>query len=216
MLGPPGAGKGTQAEILAQRLGLPHVSSGDLFRAAIRDNTPLGREAARYLDKGALVPDELTVRMIKARLAESDAAGGVILDGFPRTVPQAEALDRALAAQGARVTGALYVEVPREELVRRLAGRRVCTGPSQHVYHVESMPPKRAGVCDEDGSRLEQRADDLPDTVQARLEKQLPPMFEVVDYYADRGLLYPVRGDRPIDEVTDALLHAVETAIAVH
>lgn len=216
MLGGPGAGKGTQADLLAAQLGVPHVSSGDLFRAAIRDDTTLGREARRYLDKGALVPDDLTVRMVKARLVEPDAAPGALLDGFPRTVPQAEALDRTLAAQGTRVSGALFIEVPREELVRRLSGRRVCTGAGQHVYHVESKPPIVPGLCDEDGSPLEQRADDRPETIQSRLEKQLPPMFEVVDYYADRGTLYPVRGERPVDDVTQALLRAVETATAVH
>lgn len=214
MLGAPGAGKGTQAEILSERLGVPHVSSGDLFRTAIRDDTPVGREAKRYMQRGALVPDDVTVRMIKSRLAEPDAAGGAILDGYPRTVPQAEALDRMLAAQGSRVRGALYVEVDRDELARRLSGRRVCTGPGQHVFHIYWKPPLVAGVCDIDGSPLEQRADDRPETVLARLEKQLPPMFEVVDHYAERGTLYPVRGDRTIKEVTEALLHAVETASA--
>ena len=216
MLGAPGAGKGTQADILSERLGLPHISSGDLFRTAIRDGTPLGREAKRYLEKGALVPDDVTVRMVKARLAEPDAAAGAILDGFPRTVPQAETLDRLLALQGSRVRGALYVEVDKDELVRRLSGRRVCTGPGQHVYHVLWKPPKVAGVCDIDGSPLEQRADDQPETVQARLEKQLPPMYEVVDYYAEHGTLHAVRGDLPIDQVTEELLHAVETATAAH
>lgn len=214
MLGAPGAGKGTQADILAEKLGLPHVSSGDLFREAIREQTSLGREAKRFLGKGSLVPDDVTVRMIKARLAEPDAAAGAILDGFPRTVPQAEALDRLLATQGSRVRGALYVEVDKDELVRRLSGRRVCTDHGQHVYHVKWKQPKVEGVCDVDGSPLEQRADDQPETVQARLEIQLPPMFEVVDYYADRGTLYPVRGGQPIDEVTQELLHAVETASA--
>jgi len=214
MLGAPGAGKGTQADILSDRLALPHVSTGDLFRTAIREQTALGREAKRYMEKGALVPDDVTVRMLKARLAEPDAAEGAILDGFPRTAPQAESLDRLLASQGSRVRGALYVEVPKEELVRRLSGRRVCTGHGQHVYHVLWKPPKVEGVCDIDGSPLEQRADDQPETVQARLEKQLPPMYEVVDYYADRKILYSVRGDQPIDAVTQELLHAVETAAA--
>lgn len=215
MLGAPGAGKGTQAEILSERLGLPHVSSGDLFRTAIHDETPLGREVKRYLAKGALVPDEITVRMVRARLGQPDAEAGAILDGFPRTVPQAEALDRTLAAQGSRVRGALYVEVDRDELVRRLSGRRICTARGQHVYHVDWKRPKVDGICDVDGSPLEQRADDLPETVQLRLEKQLPPMYEVVDYYAEHGILCPVRGDLPIKEVTEALLHAVEIACAV-
>jgi adenylate kinase len=166
------------------------------------------------MEKGALVPDDVAVRMIKGRLAEPDAAEGAILDGFPRTVPQAEALDRMLAAQGSRVRGALYVEVDRDELARRLSGRRVCTGPDQHVFHIYWKPPTIPGICDLDGSPLEQRADDRPATVHARLETQLPPMFEVVDHYAERGTLYPVRGDRTIKEVTEALLHAVDTACA--
>jgi adenylate kinase len=215
MLGAPGAGKGTQADILSERLGLPKVSSGDLFRSAVKDASPLGREVKRYLDRGALAPDELTVRMIKQRLLQPDAEAGAILDGFPRTVPQAEALDRMLESQGSRVTGALYIEVDKDELVRRLAGRRVCTGPSQHVYHVDYKPPAVPGVCDVDGTPLEQRADDRPETIRSRLEKQLPPMYEVVDHYAERGQLFPVRGDQSIDEVTDALLHAVDTASKV-
>jgi adenylate kinase len=212
MLGVPGAGKGTQADILSERLGLPHISSGDLFRAAQREGTPLGRDVRRYLERGALVPDEVTVRMISTRLAQPDARLGAILDGFPRTVPQAVALDRMLAADGARVTCALYVEVDREAVVRRLTGRRICTGPEHHVYHVEFKPPRVPGVCDIDGSALEQRSDDQPETVRARLEKQLPPMYEVVDHYAEMGRLCPVRGDQPIDEVTAALVHAVDTA----
>jgi adenylate kinase len=212
LIGAPGAGKGTQAVRLSQHLGLPHVSSGDLFRNALRAGSPLGAEVRRYVERGALVPDDVTVRVIEERLAEPDARNGVILDGFPRTRPQAEALDRVLATQGDRVRGALYVEVDRDELLRRLSGRRVCTGVAQHVYHVVSNPPKTPGICDIDGTPLEQRADDRPETVRSRLDKQLPPMFEVVDYYADRGALIAVRGDQPIDAVTDDLLRAVELA----
>jgi adenylate kinase len=206
MLGAPGAGKGTQAARLAQRLGLAHVSTGELFRASLRDGSPLGTEVRRYVERGVLVPDPLTVRVVRERLGRPDTAGGAILDGFPRTRPQAEALDRMLAADGSRVTSALYVEVDTPELVRRLAGRRLCTGPDHHVYHVESHPPRTEGICDIDGFPLEQRPDDRPETVQARLEKQLPPMFEVIDHYADTGVLCAVAGDRPMDEVTDELL----------
>jgi adenylate kinase len=215
MLGGPGAGKGTQADVLAERLGLPHVSSGELFRAHIREGTALGKEVQRYMDRGALAPDDVTVRMISDRLGQPDAAAGVILDGFPRTVSQAQALDRMLAQGGNRVAGALYIQVDPEELVKRLSGRRVCSGTTQHIYHVMFHPPKVEGVCDVDGTPLVLRADDEPDTVRARLTKQLPPMFEVVDYYADRDLLCAIRGDQTIDQVTDALMHAVETACKV-
>jgi adenylate kinase len=212
MLGAPGAGKGTQAERLSKALGLPHISSGDLFREALRTDTTLGRQVRQYMERGALVPDEVTLRVIGARLAKPDTDAGAILDGFPRTRPQAEALDEMLAAQGSSVRGALYIEVDRDELITRLAGRRVCTAPAQHVYHVIWAPPKKEGVCDIDGSPLEQRPDDQPETIRARLDKQLAPMFEVVDHYAERGALFAVRGDRPIDEVTQELLHAIAMA----
>jgi len=212
MVGAPGAGKGTQALLLAGRLGLPHVSTGDLFRAALRDGSPLGAEVRPYMDRGALVPDSVTIRVIAERLAMPDARRGAILDGFPRTRPQAEALDALLATRGNRVAGALYIEVETDELVRRLAGRRVCSGPGQHVYHLDSRPPARPGVCDVDGMALEQRRDDLPETIRARLDRQLPPMYEVVDHYVESGQLLSVRGDQPIDQVTDELVRVVERA----
>jgi adenylate kinase len=205
MLGPPGAGKGTQAARLSEAFGLPAVSSGDLFRTAVRDKTELGEDVRRYVDRGQLVPDTLTVKIVGDRLARPDAAAGVILDGFPRTRPQAEALDRMLARQGSKVTNALYIELDAPEIVRRLSGRRVCSGPGQHVYHLDALPPRVPGICDVDGTPLDQRPDDRPETIKARLEKQLPPMFEVVDYYSDRGVLCAVRGDRPMDEVTAEL-----------
>jgi adenylate kinase len=212
MLGAPGAGKGTQAIRLSKALGLPTISSGDLFREALRTDSVLGRQVRQYMERGALVPDDVTLRVIGARLAKPDTDAGAILDGFPRTQPQAEALDQSLAADGSRVRGALYVEVDRDELIRRLAGRRVCTGPAHHVYHVDWNPPEKEGICDVDGSQLELRADDRAETVRARLDKQLQPMFEVVDHYAERGGLFAVRGDRPIDEVTQELLHAIAMA----
>lgn len=212
MLGAPGAGKGTQAGLLAARLALPHVSTGDLFRAALRDGSPLGAEVRPFMERGALVPDEVTMHVIAARLAAPDARTGVILDGFPRTRPQAEGLDRLLAERGGRVAGALYIEVDTDLLVRRLAGRRVCTGPAQHLYHIESRPPTTPEVCDIDGMPLEQRRDDQPDTVRARLERQMPPMYEVVDHYVETGILLSVRGDRPVDQVTDELVRIVERA----
>jgi adenylate kinase len=209
MVGAPGAGKGTQAALLSQRLGIPHVASGDLFRDNIKRGTALGKKVKSYLEAGALVPDSVTVQMISDRLAKPDAADGAILDGFPRTRPQAEALDAMLAKMGGEVAAALYVDVSREELLRRLSGRWICTVTPDHVYHAVARPPKVEGVCDIDGAPLYQRDDDKPATIEARLEGQLPPMYEVVDYYTDRGVLSTVDGAREVAEVTDALLHAI-------
>lgn len=209
MVGAPGAGKGTQAARLAEHLGLPHIASGDLFRSHMRERTPLGLKAARYIERGALVPDSLTVTLIEDRLTRPDATEGAILDGFPRTRPQAEALDETLARRGGRVAGALFVDIDRDVLLRRLSGRWICSASEDHVYHEVSAPPRTAGKCDVDGAPLYQREDDEPATIQARLDKQLPPMYEVVDYYADRGVLAAVDGDAPVAEVTDALLRAI-------
>ena len=206
LIGGPGAGKGTQAQLLTERLGLVHVASGDLFRTHMRDGTPLGRQAKRYIMAGSLVPDEVTVEMIEQRLSEPDASAGVILDGFPRTRPQAEALDALLARRGARVAGALYLDVDRDRLLRRISGRWICQASDEHVYHELTMPPAQPGICDIDGSPLYQRPDDEPETVRSRLDKQLPPMFEVVDHYAEQGTLSTVDGDAPPEQVTDDLL----------
>jgi adenylate kinase len=209
MIGPPGAGKGTQAARLSDELGLPHVASGDIFRDHIKRQTALGKKVKAYMDKGALVPDDLTVQMIDERLSQADAAKGVILDGFPRTREQAEALDKMLAKRGERVTAALYIDVERDELVRRLSGRWLCSAAADHVYHETARPPKVAGICDLDGAQLYQRDDDKPATITARLEKQLPPMYEVVDYYTDHGVLSAVDGDRSVADVTEQLMRAV-------
>ena len=208
MVGAPGAGKGTQAEIIAERLGVPHIASGDLFRSVVNSGTPLGRELKRYMDRGALVPDELTIRMIEARLDEPDAVRGAILDGFPRTRAQAEALDELLAGRGTSVAAAIYVEVGADELLRRLSGRWVCRA-AEHVYHEVFRPPKERGVCDFDGSELYQRSDDQPETVRARLDRQLPPMYEVVDHYTDRGVIVGVNGEGPIDQVTEDVMREI-------
>jgi len=208
MIGAPGAGKGTQAAILAERLGFVHLASGDLFREALREGTRLGREAKRYMDRGALVPDPLVIGMIERRLDRPDARAGVILDGFPRTRAQAEALDLALERRHARVDAALYVGVSEQELLRRLSGRWLCRAAG-HPYHVVSHPPKVAGVCDIDGSELYQREDDRPETVRARLEQQLPPMYDVVDHYTTQGVLVAVDGEQPIEAVTRDLLRAI-------
>ena len=212
MLGAPGSGKGTQATLLADRLGLPHIASGDLFREHMREETPLGLEAKRYVDRGALVPDRITIGMVAERLSRPDAARGAILDGFPRTRPQALALDGALAARGGRVASALYIDVGHDELVRRMSERWICRGPAQHVYNATSRPPRTPGVCDVDGEKLYQRPDDRPETIRARLARQLPPMYEVVDHYTDRSVLCAVSGEGSIEEVTDDLLRSIEQA----
>jgi adenylate kinase len=211
MIGAPGAGKGTQAERLAATLGLPHISTGELFREAVGSDDALGAKVRRYVGSGALVPDDIVVEVVGNRLSQPDAAGGAILDGFPRTVAQARALDGMLARQGTAVCAALYVEVSADLLLERLTGRRVCSADDQHVYHVTARPPLREGVCDICGSELYQREDDAADTVRARLDAQLPPMYEVIDHYADAGVLFPVRGDRGAEEVTADLLHALAT-----
>ncbi|HEX8940481.1 MAG TPA: adenylate kinase [Candidatus Limnocylindrales bacterium] len=205
LLGPPGAGKGTQAQRLAGRLGLDHVATGDLFRAAVREGTPLGAEVQGYMARGELVPDDLTVRVLKARLDTVDAAGGVLLDGFPRTAAQAAALDEALAERGSRVDVAPLIEVPGDELVERLGGRWTCRAAG-HVYHETANPPRVSGVCDLDGSELYQRLDDQPATIRARLEQQLGALAEVVEHYRRGGVLAPVDGSQSIDAVTTALL----------
>jgi adenylate kinase len=204
ILGPPGAGKGTQAAVLAQRLGVPHIATGDLFRSAVRDGTPVGREVAAYMQRGELVPDEITVQMLLDRLHRRDAAGGAVLDGFPRNRHQAEALDAALAERGMRVDRAINIEVPAEDLVRRLAGRWQCRAAG-HVYHEVSHPPRVPGVCDIDGSALYQRDDDRVETIRARLAQQLAALHDVVAYYRERGVLATVDGRGSIAEVADAV-----------
>jgi adenylate kinase len=216
MVGAPGAGKGTQSQRLAASLGLLPISTGDLFRAALREGSPLGAEVRKYVEKGVLVPDAVTLRVVEERLMQPDAAQGVVLDGFPRTRVQAEALDKMLAHDSSKVLAALYIEVEAAELVRRLSGRRMCTGPGQHVYHLDSKPPKVPGICDVDGTPLEQRNDDKPETIRARLARQLPPMYEVVDHYAGTGVLHAVPGDRPADEVFKELLRLAERAVGRH
>ncbi len=205
LLGAPGAGKGTQSAILTQGLGVPHISTGDLFRAAVRDGSAVGLEARRYMERGQLVPDDITIQMLLARLETEDARGGAVLDGFPRNRPQAEALDRALADRASRVDRALHIEVPIDELVRRLSGRWICA-ESGHVYNEHTNPPLEPGRCDLDGSRLIQRADDRADTIRARLDQQLGNLVDVVDYYRSTGVLRVIDGLRPIDEVTGRLL----------
>lgn len=212
LLGAPGAGKGTQAPILAERLGVPVLASGDLLRAAVAARTALGAVADRYMSRGQLVPDDTIVDIFLERLGADDATRGAILDGFPRTVRQAEALDRALADRGGRVDLALYIDVPEDDLIARMASRRICQA-NGHVYNFASNPPRVPGVCDLDGSALIQRDDDREETIRARMAQQVPPLREVVEHYRATGVLRTVDGRRPIDEVTAQLTSAVQTAL---
>ena len=208
LLGAPGAGKGTQAPAIAARLGIPVLASGELLRAAVADQSALGRDANRYMSRGQLVPDETIVRVFLDRLEAADAVDRAILDGFPRTNVQAEALDRALAETGRRVDLAGYIEVPVEDLVMRMANRRICVA-NGHVYNLVSNPPTVDAVCDLDGSGLVQRGDDEESTVRVRMAQQVPPLLEVVDHYRTRGVLVTVDGRLGIDAVTDALMAAL-------
>lgn len=212
LVGAVGAGKGTQASILSRELGLPHLASGNLFRAAMAAGTPLGEEARGYMERGELVPDETTIGMFMEELARPGAARGAILDGFPRTVVQATALDETLAAQGERIRRVISIEVPTEELVRRVAGRWVCPQCGT-PYHAITDPPRTAGVCNKDGAQLRQRDDDRPEVVRARLERQVPPMLQVVDHYEGVGIVDRLNGTQPIDVVTEAILSRVGARI---
>jgi adenylate kinase len=210
LLGPPGAGKGTQAERLQADFGLAHISTGDMLRAQVAQGTELGREAEKYMNAGELVPDEVILGMIGRRIAEQDAREGFLLDGFPRNTSQADALAATLADSGRRLTGVLLIDVPDEEVVRRLAGRRVCL-KSGHVYHVEFDPPKREGVCDQDGSRLIQREDDREETIRRRLEVYGRETAPLIDYYEAAGLLRRFDGRRDPNEVHDHIRATVAT-----
>jgi adenylate kinase len=201
LLGPPGAGKGTQADRLREDFSLPHISTGDILRAQVADGTDLGRRAQGYMDAGDLVPDEVIVGMIVARLGEGDARDGFLLDGFPRTEVQADALADALAGLERRLTAALLIEVSDAELVRRLAGRRVCVKNPSHIYHVDFDPPKHADVCDQDGSRLIQRDDDREETIRKRLQVYHAQTEPLIGYYDGAGLLRRFDGSRSADEV---------------
>jgi adenylate kinase len=210
LLGPPGSGKGTQAERLNEQLGLPHVASGDLFRENIGNETELGLLAKGYIDRGQLVPDDVTIAMVRERLQQPDCDDGVILDGFPRTLAQAEAFDEILASTGRTLAGVLYINVPDEELVRRLSGRRICR-QCQTPYHMTFSPPAEEGVCDECGGELYQRDDDRPETVRARLRVYHEQTAPLIDYYRQVGLLVEVDGFGDIETVNAALLDAIRS-----
>jgi adenylate kinase len=210
LVGAVGAGKGTQATILSRELALPHLASGNLFRAAMAAGTPLGEAAREYMERGELVPDETTIGMFMEELANPHAERGAILDGFPRTVRQAEALDETLAEHGERIRRVIYIDVPTDELVRRVAGRWICPTCGT-PYHETADPPRVPGVCDKDGTSLRQRDDDRPEVVRARLDRQVPPMLEVVDHYERAGIVDRLDGTQPIDTVTEDILSRVGT-----
>jgi adenylate kinase len=207
-LGPPGAGKGTQARDLAQEWGALHLATGDMLREAVAAGSPLGREAKSYMDQGALVPDDVIIRMMAERLGAADAGRGFILDGFPRTIAQAEALARLLKDLGQTLDTVVYFDVSEPELLRRLTGRRVCRACG-HSYHVTSNPPKRAGVCDACGGELYQRDDDGEATVRNRLEVYRRQTAPLLDYYRQRNLLVTVSGEGPVMTIRDAIRAAV-------
>jgi adenylate kinases len=197
LLGPPGAGKGTQAEVLIERFNIPHISTGDIFRAAIKEGTPLGTEAKRYMDSGQLVPDEVVIGIVKERLLKSDCQNGFLLDGFPRTVPQADSLDAFLSSQAKKIDAVINIEVEADVLLKRLTGRRVCRNCAA-VYHIENKKSKVEGVCDHCGGEVYQRDDDTPATVSKRLEVYSAQTEPLINYYRQKGILKSFDGTEPI------------------
>jgi adenylate kinase len=208
LIGAQGSGKGTQAQMLAQAFGVPHISSGELFRKEIEEQTAIGLQAGAYLDRGELVPDDLTVAMILQRLQQADCQPGVLMDGFPRTIAQAQALDEGLREVGKQIHAVVYLNVPREELLQRLSGRYICKA-HQHVYNVYTRPPLKAGVCDLDGSELYQRSDDVGEAVQRRLDIFFKQTIHLLDFYGKQGKVVEVNGNQGIDEVHHALVDAL-------
>ena len=205
MLGAPGAGKGTQAKMIAEKYGIPHVSTGDIFRANIKNGTELGMEAKKYMDQGQLVPDELTVKILLDRVAQDDCKNGYVLDGFPRTIPQAEALDAALGKINEKMDYAIDVDVPDENIVNRMSGRRACLNCGA-TYHLISIPPKVEGICDRCGSKIVLREDDKPETVQKRLKVYHEQTQPLIEYYSGKGVLKEVDGTQPMDDVFAAIV----------
>jgi adenylate kinase len=213
MLGGPGAGKGTQADILSRDMNLPHIASGDLFRGALEQRTDLGLLAKSYMDKGELVPDKITIRMILERMDQPDCASGCVFDGFPRTLRQAEALDEALKKRGRTIDKTIYLEVPDEELVKRLSGRWLCR-KCQTPYHITNSPPRTPGKCDKCGGELYQRPDDREETVRERLRVFLTQTAPILDYYEKRGKLVRVNGNLGMQAVAKEIVSALETPLS--
>ncbi len=211
LLGPPGSGKGTQGERLQEDFRLPYYATGDILRAAVKDGTEVGKQAKEYMDRGDLVPDEVIIGVIAERLQGEEASDGFILDGFPRTVPQAEALDAKMSELRRQITGVLLIDVPEEEILRRLGGRRTCEENPSHIYHVEFDPPKQEGVCDIDGGKLIVRDDDKPDVIKNRLATYREKTEPLVDYYDERGILNHVDGEQSPDEVEERINGIIAT-----
>ncbi|MFD6167990.1 adenylate kinase [Streptomyces coeruleorubidus] len=210
LVGPPGAGKGTQAAFLAKNLLIPHISTGDLFRANISQQTELGKLAKSYMDAGNLVPDEVTIAMAKDRMEQPDAENGFLLDGFPRNVSQAEALDELLETESMQLDAVLDLEVPEDEVVKRIAGRRVCRNESAHVFHVTYKPPAKEGVCDVCGGELYQRDDDSEETVRKRLEVYHTQTEPIIDYYKAQGLVVTISALGKVEDVTTRAMEALK------
>lgn len=201
LMGLPGAGKGTQASEIVKKFPIPHISTGDMFRKAIKDETDLGKEAKSYMDRGELVPDEVTVGIVKERISEDDAKKGFLLDGFPRTIDQAESLSQIMSELDREIDAVINIEVPEEELMNRLTGRRICEQCGT-TYHLVFNPPKVDGICDIDGGKLYQREDDNPETVSNRLSVNVKQSKPILEYYNNKGVLKNIDGSKDIDEVT--------------
>lgn len=209
LMGLPGAGKGTQASEIVKKFPIPHISTGDMFRKAIKDETDLGKEAKSYMDRGELVPDEVTVGIVKERISEDDAKKGFLLDGFPRTIDQAEALNEIMSELGRNIDAVINIEVPEEELMNRLTGRRICEKCGT-TYHLVFNPPKVGGICDIDGGKLYQREDDNPETVSNRLNVNVKQSKPILEYYNEKGVLKNIDGAKDIDDVTKDVIDILD------
>ncbi|AMW23984.1 adenylate kinase [Staphylococcus sp. EG-SA-6] len=209
LMGLPGAGKGTQASEIVKKFPIPHISTGDMFRKAIKDETDLGKEAKSYMDRGELVPDEVTVGIVKERISEDDAKKGFLLDGFPRTIDQAEALNDIMSELGRNIDAVINIEVPEEELMNRLTGRRICEKCGT-TYHLVFNPPKVDGICDIDGGKLYQREDDNPETVSNRLNVNVKQSKPILEYYNEKGVLKNIDGAKDIDDVTKDVIDILD------
>lgn len=212
LLGPPGAGKGTQAKRIAEKFELPHISSGDIFRENLSKRTELGKKAEEYMNRGELVPDDITVSMIRERLSRPDCEEGALLDGFPRTPAQAKALDEMLSDFAGEIDAVPYINVPENELVERLSGRLTCRAKG-HIFHKKYNPPQEPGVCDYDGSELYQREDDKPETVKRRIRVYMEQTQPLIDYYQQKSVMIEVDGDQSIEEVTTDLVSALKEVV---
>lgn len=212
LLGGPGAGKGTQAKMLKEKYDLPHISTGDIFRANINNNTDLGKEAKKYMDKGLLVPDELVGDLVIDRIAEDDCKNGYIFDGFPRTIPQAKDLDKSLESSGEKIDFVINIEVEDENIIRRMSGRRACLKCGA-TYHIEHIPPKKEGICDKCGSNIVLRDDDAPETVRNRLVIYHEQTQPLIDYYNSKGNLISVDGSRPMKDIHEEIIDYIERGV---